>query len=448
MQRILIHNDNGRRDLLGLKLLERALSARGFKVYLAGRTSLRPRLRRIRPHALIAARGDNPTARQASAVCPVYVIPGEGGRTTKETTLSVFLGRGYSKRESAAWIRRCYLWNQNTERWLLETNMLSASQMKVVGNPRMDIYRCGGFKRARNTPVEGRPLRIGIAFSATSTSAYSGYANHAKVYHDAVKRDYVFPTVPPGRHMEDIVWRDHSILRHMMHTIIEIGEQMDAKMILRPNPLEGVDTYRFLERRYPGRLKLQHKEPLPDFLSEIDVLLTCWSTTGIEMLLNEIPVISINGLMDRDRLFDHIASGPSGFHSFVPYYHNPTSLEDLLHLLKLAEAGELAVSPKPREETAKMIDDIYGWSVGQPSACDIIADDIAQDLATLDGAKSTKSAWKEALPLKYSLPPGLVEHATYVRDLVRAARSGQFQSYMAFLGSHDRLVSKLIRRVC
>jgi surface carbohydrate biosynthesis protein len=448
MQRILIHNDNGRRDLLGLKLLERALIQKGFKVYFAGRTALTARLRRIRPHALIAARGDNPVAEKASSLCAVYIVPGEGGRTTKETTLSVFLGRGYSALRSAGWIRRCYLWNENTRRWLLETGMLEPAQMKVVGNPRLDIYRCRHFKRTAREPITGRPLRIGIAFSATSTSAYYGHLHFPKVYHDTVKRDYVFPIVPPGRHMEDIVWRDHSILRHMMHSIKEIAERTDAEMILRPNPLEGIAEYRFLTKRYPGRFHLQFKEPLPDFLSRIDVLLTCWSTTGIEALLNDIPVISISGLMDQDRLFDHIARVPSGFDAYVKHYHAPKNTDELIGLLHLAQRGELSTSPSTPADVAKMMDEVYGWTAGAAGTCALIAEDIARDLGESPQVATSREAWNEALPMRYRLPPALAEAAMRVRDLARALRSGQFRSYMSFLRSSDAHVDRLIRRAC
>lgn len=449
MKKILIHNDNGRRDLLGLKLLERALISQGFKVFFANRTALRARIRRIQPDAVIMARGDNPTAEMASAVCRVYILPSEGARTTKETTLSVFLGRGYSAIRSAGWIRRCYLWNEKTKDWLLETGMLAPSQIKVVGNPRLDIYRCQNYRASAKKRVEGAPLRIGIAFSATTTSAYYGPPHFAETYHDHVRKDYVFPVAGPGRHFEDLIWRDHAILRNMMHLIKEIGESTTFEMFLRPNPLEGISEYHFLEKRYPGRLRVTSQETLPEFLSNIDVLLTCWSTTGIEALLNDIPVISINGLLNPERLFDHISKEASGFNSFVTHYHTPKSVANLMDLLELAKDNKLAPSQKSRDETAVMLTDIFGWKATQPSSCSLIAEDIAKDLDSMSSqaSASSGSSWKTALPLRYSMPPIMAEYALHLRDIVKAMRSGEYRSYMSFLSCDDPHVTQLLRRV-
>lgn len=447
MTKILIHNDNGRRDLLGLKLLERALISNGFKVYFSNRTALKARLRRVKPDALIMSRGDNPTGEMASAACPVYILPGEGGRTTKETTLSVFLGRGYSAIRSAGWIRRCYLWNENTKTWLLETGMLTPAQIKVVGNPRLDIYRSQNYQASVKKKVAGTSLRIGVAFSATSTSQCFGPPHFAEVYHDYIKKDYVLPIVPPGRNWEDILWRDHAILRNMMHVIKEIGENTTFQMVLRPHPLEGISEYHFLEKRYPGRIQIQFKETLPEFLSSIDVLLTCWSTTGIEALLNDIPVISINGLLNPERLFDHIAKDASGFNSYVTHYHAPKSLANLIDLLELAKANKLAPSPKAPAETASMIKEIYGWKATQPSSCSLIAEDIAHDLDSISSQTPDGNSWRTALPLSHSIPPLFTEYGIYLRDMLKALQSGEFQSYMSFLRCNDPHVTRLLRRV-
>jgi len=443
--KVLIHNDNGRRDLLPLSLLAISLKRRGLRVQIAGRSTLRARIRRFRPDAVVLARGDslpNPVVRRAAEVCSVYVMPSEGGRTTKETTLSVFLGRGYRNAETIPWVRRCFTWNENTTRWLIESGMLKPSQITVSGSPKLDIYR---HMRANSSSSPDRPFTVGIAFSATSTSQYHGHEHFAMVYHDIVHEDYRFPVVPEGHHFEDIVWRDHAILRTMMHVIKRLGSTTNYRMVMRPNPLESLAEYRFLERKYESRFKLLYDEPLPVFLSKVDVLLTCWSTTGIEALLNGIPVISINGLIDQTRLFDHIARGPSGFDSFVGHYYRPESFQDLARLLALAAEKRLAPSPRDPEDTARMINDIYGWNaVSSKAACETIADTIAADLAS-DRSTASRSDWGRAIPMPYRLPPLLAEIGIILRDFARAARSGDFASYSAFYRSKDRAVSRLIR---
>ena len=77
-KRILLFNDNAKRDLLGLRLLERALQHGGFTTAICNFHNAKVKLRLFRPHALLAARGDCKIAREAAKVCRVYIVPGEG----------------------------------------------------------------------------------------------------------------------------------------------------------------------------------------------------------------------------------------------------------------------------------------------------------------------------------------------------------------------------------
>ncbi len=172
-KRVLLFNDNAKRDLLGIRLLENSLNSRGIKTAICNPQNARIKLRQFRPHAFIAARGDHAVAREASALCRVYVVAGEGGHQTKETMLSVFMGRGYWKLDSVDWISRCYLWSERTREWLMETGIFKEQQLQVVGNPRLDLYR--DRKLAKALSKKDGPFRLGVAFSAKSTSTFYGH---------------------------------------------------------------------------------------------------------------------------------------------------------------------------------------------------------------------------------------------------------------------------------
>jgi len=442
-KRVLINNDNGRRDLLGLRLLDEALKRKRFQTEFCNRNNIKAKLRTFKPHALIAARGDNPIVRQASKACKVYIVPGEGGRQTKETMLSVFMGRGYTKLDDVDWISRCYLWNENTRKWLLETDLFDEKQLVVVGNPRIDIYRHVDLLKS-SVEKNRKDFRIGVAFSATTTSTYFGEQHFAEVYHDTVHRDFKFPIVGPGRHFEDIIWRDHAILRRMIHVIKDYMNADLGKMWLRPNPLEGIKEYHFLEKRYPGRATVKTNQSLPEFLSGIDVLLTCWSTTGIEALMLGVPVISINGLIDQERLYDHVSPVASGFETFVPFYHLPKTEAELLDLLRQAKDGQLAPSQKSKEEVAALLKNNYNWPSKQQTV-DLIASDLLFDLNSVD--ESTNDVWRSALPIKKGMPPFLYSVMIEIRSLITAIKSGDYKSYLAFLNSKDPQVESLLKRI-
>ena len=154
-----------------------------------------------------------------------------------------------------------------------------------------------------------------------------------------------FPIVPKGRHYEDICWRDQAVLRLTMRYMRTFLQQMEGSIIFRPSPFEDPREYKFLEKCYKGRVRVMDEQTIPEFLCGIDTLLTCSSTTGIEALLLGIPVISIMGTMDQEHLFRHVAAQPSGFETYVPFYHLPKTEDELLDLLKMAKEGRLPVSP-------------------------------------------------------------------------------------------------------
>ena len=298
--RVLLFNDNTKRDLLGIRLLELALNRRGVQTSICNSHNAKIRLHQLRPHAFIAARGDQTIAREAAKICKVYILPGEGGHQTKETMLSVFMGRGYWKLESVDWISRCYLWSTRTQEWLLETGMFRSDQLMVAGNPRLDLYR--NHKLLNDLSAgHNRPFRLGVAFSAKNTSTFYGKQKFAKVYHD-MHREMTFPITAPGRHCEDIIWRDHAILRNMMRTISAYLKRSEGEIWFRPSPFESPSEYMFLETAYPGRVKVLPNQTLPEFLCGVDTILTCWSTVGIEALILGKPVVSIAGLIDLPRL--------------------------------------------------------------------------------------------------------------------------------------------------
>jgi hypothetical protein len=264
------------------------------------------------------------------------------------------------------------------------------------------------------------------------------------VYHDSVHKEYEFPIVAPGRHFEDIVWRDHAILRRMIHTVKRYLENDVGDIWLRPNPLEGIGEYSFLEDKYPGRVRLMSDQTLPEFLGGIDILLTCWSTTGLEALLLGLPVVSISGTIDQEHLFRHISVKASGFDSFVPFYHLPRTEDELLDLIELAKKGQLGVSPKSPIEVAQLLKQAYDWP-GLDSASELIAKDLVSDFANHHERKPKE--WSDTLPIKYGIPVPLASVAISIRSFLRATRSGEFKSYSAFLNSNDSQVNSLIRRV-
>ena len=440
-KRVLLFNDNAKRDLLGIRLLENAFNRRGIKTSICHPQNARIKLRQFRPHAFVAARGDHAVAREASALSRVYVVAGEGAQQTKETMLSVFMGRGYWKLDSVDWISRCYLWSDQTREWLMETGIFSEKQLQVVGNPRLDLYR--DIRLAQALSKEEGPFRLGVAFSAKSTSTYYGHPRYAQSYHD-MHREMTFPIAQPGRHFEDIVWRDHAILRNMMRSLRAYLESSTGEIWLRPSPFESPNEYTFLEKIYPGRVKVLPNQTLPEFLYGVDAVLTCWSTVGIEALLLDKPVISIAGLIDQEHLFRHISPKASGFETFAQFYHRPTTEAALLEMLQQASQRCLPASSRLPAEVNQLLQALYAWP-GEESACELIAEDIVRDIET--APERSAAEWKSRMPLRLEIPLGMALLAAKLRMLWIIGRSGEFKAYWDFLRTNDPAIESLLRQM-
>jgi hypothetical protein len=322
----------------------------------------------------------------------------------------------------------------------METGIFKEQQLLVVGSPRLDIYRDNEI--ARTLSKKNKSFKLGVAFSAKSTSTFYGRPEYAKTYYD-MHRELSFPITQPGRHFEDIVWRDHAILRNMMRVIRVYLENSEGEVWLRPSPFESPKEYRFLEKRYEGRVKIVTSQTLPEFIYSVDAILTCWSTVGIEGLLLDKPVISIASLIDQTHLFRHIEPSASGFDTFVQFFHRPQTEESLLETIDRASKGLLSSSPKPRSEVLKLLQVLYAWP-GHSSASELIAKDIARDLWT--ASEKSKRDWKQHLPLRYELPLPIASIAATLRKFLITLRSGEFKAYLDFLRTTDPAIEKLLRK--
>ncbi len=440
-KRIIIVADNSRRDFFATRLLQRGFQKKGVDVQLSTLLNMVPTLRWFKPHAVMSNRANMDFAKPASKCCRIYIFPAEGGHLTKETMLSVFMGRSYWKLDSVDWVRRCYVWSEYVRNSLMETGMFRGDQLVVAGSPRLDVYR--HYRNSRSSPQRPEDFVLGIAFSAKSTSAYYGAPHYAQSYMN-LHPDETFPVTPRGRYFEDICWRDQAILRLSMRYLKRFLAEFRGRVLLRPSPFEDEGEYRFLEKRYPGRVKVVVNVPMRDYLENIDALMTCWSTTGLEALIMGVPVISIAGTIDQEHLFQHIDKRASGFDSFVPLFHLPETENDLFSLIQLAQSHKLPVSSKSREELLTLLNSIYNWSNMQP-AHKVIIDDVLNDLN--DVKETTHQVWRAALPIPHGVPLLFAPVAYWARNQYNFYKKGNFRTLRQFYRLKDRKVDALIKKM-
>ena len=440
-KRILLFNDNSKRDLLGVRLLEEALKKQNFITKICNPDTWRVMVNNFRPHGFVASRADhsNP-ARDISKLAKVFIVPGEGAQLSKDTMLSVFMGRGYYKMDDVSFITRCYLWNENTYNWLMDTKLFDSSQLTVTGNPRIDIYRDKELMNALKAKKDS-DFTLGVGFSAKSTSGYSGPPKWPQTYFDFHRETTFSITVEGGNH-EDVSWRDHIILRKMMGILKLYLENSTGKIILRPSPFEDINEFIFLKKRYPERVLITNEQPLPEYLCEIDAILTCWSTMGIEGLILDLPVISLAGAIDQEKLFNHISFPRSGFDTFVPFYHQPESDEAIISLIEKIKNGEKIPNPMNEDETQKLLDQMYNWN-SKISACELIAKDIQRVLE--NSQPRSKKEWKKEFPIPYNIPMIAAPFANMMRNQFMYFKSGSYKSFYGFRRTNDPRIESLIK---
>lgn len=350
--KVLILVDNARRDLLTSYLLKLEFEKFNCKVRFCSKRNYNIFFKFYNPDIFITTRGDYPFLNNLSKNISIFLVPCEGARLTPETMRSVFMGRFHNGQNydqfgkiisDFNFLSGVYLWGSRQKSFLLKENYINDSKITVAGNPRLDVY----FE-SKSTHQKKNHNTIGFAISVKSLSVAPSKPNYLKNIHnlfDKTKSPF-FPMVPKDRHYEDYVWRDFAIARQFLNVLINVIEKTDLHIKIRVGPFEDPNDYSFLSKFYPKRVTIQKEdELLSDFLSQIDTLITCWSSTGIESYLSNVPVISFAYLIDNEHLFNHVDKEANGFNTFLKLYYCPKSIEEILELIDKSQKNILSISP-------------------------------------------------------------------------------------------------------
>jgi len=120
---------------------------------------------------------------------------------------------------------------------------------------------------------------------------------------------------------------------HYIETLVkvlkEIGE--DYQVVIKVSPFEDKKIYK---KTFP-EVKIFQGDDIRDFLKKVDVILTVFSSTSVDALKYNIPVISITNLIkwDKSVLLDK-SRGPKAKHGAVALSIQPKNVSELKQLLK------------------------------------------------------------------------------------------------------------------
>lgn len=390
--------DQRARDSQGILLVSYFLKQMGCNVYLCNKRNMLHKYEWYRPS--VVAFSDTGTyfadwCRYMSKKSKIVLIPQEGAIPLRDITIKRYLwpDNKYSKPFTKE-VAKVFLWGQQTAKWLLEENIFREEQVVISGTPRLDQYRNRASMKNRGLQ---RNYCVGFANRGESVNM---------VYHTILEsifnsREYNGPLeayIGTNRNWEDWIWHTIAQIRIYFILIDKLSSNPEIKVMFRPDPFEKFKTYNFLKNRNPN-FEINTNPFLGEFIDEIDILITEYSTTGIDALISGKPVISVQKIIGP-RLQDHIGNKAHvDAKEIIKLYWLPETIEEALHLIKKSMDNELSVCPDTLE-LQKYLKDYYDLPRHEPSSL-TIAKEIAAllDIDTSISHNDTENDYLECSPI-------------------------------------------------
>ena len=278
---ILIYIDAQPRDLLVAQLLKYILQKNNFSVFLVSRTTYSKILYLIRPSLYLVIKNffKNFEANVLDSIkkSDVHVIDAEGAMSEERVEFH-YTHFGIQLNRTLAIVKYAYLWNRSLSNYLQKKSIIDDQKVRVLGSSKLSLgkYLCKHRKPTKKIGFVGR-------FSATN---------------DFMKRSSLFTTIDRTRN-EDVYVKgaigELEVLNIYLLQIKRIISETDLNVSIRPHPNENFDSWKLLEEMYGDRVTISSaKEDFLEWVGSIDKIITTPSTSMIEPILYNIPVICID----------------------------------------------------------------------------------------------------------------------------------------------------------
>ena len=120
---------------------------------------------------------------------------------------------------------------------------------------------------------------------------------------------------------------------YYIETLVKVLKEIskDYQIIIKASPFEDRKIYK---KTFP-EVKIFQGDDIRDFLKEVDVILTVFSSTSVDALKYNIPVISITKLINWDKsVLADKSRGPRAKHGATVLSIQPKNMSELKRLLK------------------------------------------------------------------------------------------------------------------
>jgi surface carbohydrate biosynthesis protein len=372
MKKVLLLVDQRARDLASVLLVGEYLRDFGVKVAYCNKGNMLAAAEMMKPDVFVTScsEGQHATlARYLGPRCRIALMTQEGACATKESTILRHTFGGIEIDTYVKGLARVYLWSEISRQWLLEEGVYDEDVLRVVGTSRLDLYRLV----ERRNDAQGRRVRVGFAGRG---AAVNPVVRPNPVWEidearagDGPHRAYV----DQGREWEDWIWHCVASVRVTLEAVEQLASTGQYEIVFRPDPYENRASYDCLKKKY-ACFQVNADPILANFIEDIDVLVTEFSTTGTEALLLKKPVISVQRLIGP-RLRDHNSKGNHLNPEHMRLYWQPEDWDEFLRLVRQSADGRIAYSPAP-EQAEGYLQTFYNWPSPEPSAAGRIAHDL------------------------------------------------------------------------
>lgn len=337
---VLMVIDFSRRELVGNLLVKHFLEKFGIKVFLCSRFNLAQAYNTFRPAAVVVP---NATLHLIQEIWPqahVFLLPSESGNGQRKAIQGFFMGKDVLKfhTDKIDWV---FCWGPKMAVWL-EEDGIYREKLLVTGNPATDHHL---VQRNSLSSDVSRPIGITTGFLMLNSSQ-GAKINPFKWLFDSERSggDGIYYETP--YHIENFVFYEAAYARLLGDIVEELAIRRDLPILIRPHPMEVELFYRYFTRISEGRVIVEKKGPISDWLVKISVLVTYLSASALDAAIQRVPVISVRNLINREAL----AGLPRRLHyDYEDFFWQADNLETLGELCRESREGRLPVSPHLEE---------------------------------------------------------------------------------------------------
>lgn len=338
---IIIYVDALRRDLLIASVIQALLKKRGFISFLVSRNTHKSCIKFIKPSLYIIVKNFLKNFEQDIInyidKSDIFIIDAEGAMTAErcQVHLSQF---GLKFKEIIKIVKLAFIWNKSFQDFTVE-NGAKKNQTIITGSPKIGLSKY--INKINKTKPKSNKIgfvgRFSVINNFNKDTALSISLNRYQSY-DTFKRGAI---------------GELEVLNIYYNLIEKIIDETDFIISIKPHPNESIQSWDILKNKFGNRIEIC--KPEIDFLEwmfTVDKIVTTPSTSMVEPLLNQIPIISIHKIMGGSTMHTYYEDMLDGLLESV---ETPKNENELI----LSVKKKFTKTSEVKNKTKKTLKDFY-----------------------------------------------------------------------------------------